>query len=400
MSCIPINDFSLITLCDATKAGKLYSIVPDTGAGDFDVTRASTATYFGSDGLIKTAANNEPRIEFNKDGSYKGLLVEPASTNSLRRSFEHDQFPWSDNGVTRNTGFLAPDGSTNGVQSVADTSTGAHWNQNSSSVSLLDGQTITCSVFVKFGGYPTVRLQFLGSSPVVSYGNIDFNFLTETISGASSGRFEKHKDDWYKISFTIVLTSNHPSFILRVANINSSGGVTFTGDGTSGFISWGAQVELGSVATSYIPTEASSVTRVADVIGKTGVSSLIGQTQGVIQLQGDLITSGLNQTIAELYDDTDNYINIRKNTSNEIEATLVVAGSTVGTVTSAVQNTGKKDITFSYQTGTCTLTIDGVDTTATATAVPATDKIKVGARQNDTEFWNSHIQLTALRPQL
>ena len=78
MSCIPINDFSLISLCDATKAGKLYSIVPDTGAGDFDVTRASTADYTDSSGNTQTAAVDEPRIDFSSAGVYKGLLIQKA----------------------------------------------------------------------------------------------------------------------------------------------------------------------------------------------------------------------------------------------------------------------------------------------------------------------------------
>jgi hypothetical protein len=45
---------------------------------------------------------------------------------------------------------------------------------------------------------------------------------------------------------------------------------------------WGAQLEAGSYATSYIPTTSASVTRNADVISKTGISSLIGQTEGTM----------------------------------------------------------------------------------------------------------------------
>ena len=78
MSCIPINDFSLITLCDATKAGKLYSIVPDSGAGDFTFERDSTADYTDSSGNVQTAAVDEPRIDFSNTGEYKGLLMQKA----------------------------------------------------------------------------------------------------------------------------------------------------------------------------------------------------------------------------------------------------------------------------------------------------------------------------------
>jgi hypothetical protein len=52
------------------------------------------------------------------------------------------------------------------------------------------------------------------------------------------------------------------------------------------FYAWGAQLEVGSVPTSYIPTAASPVTRGAETISKTGVSSLIGQSEGTIYWEG------------------------------------------------------------------------------------------------------------------
>jgi hypothetical protein len=49
---------------------------------EYSYTRNSSGTYVGSDGLIKTAAVNEPRFEFDAvTGEYKGLLVEEARTN-------------------------------------------------------------------------------------------------------------------------------------------------------------------------------------------------------------------------------------------------------------------------------------------------------------------------------
>jgi hypothetical protein len=60
--------------------------------------------------------------------------------------------------------------------------------------------------------------------------------------------------------------------------------VNYAGDGTSGLFLWGAQLEEGSFPTSYIPTVASTVTRVRDSVTKTGASALIGQTEGTIFL--------------------------------------------------------------------------------------------------------------------
>jgi hypothetical protein len=64
--------------------------------------------------------------------------------------------------------------------------------------------------------------------------------------------------------------------------LSSGTTVNYIGNGSGSVQVWGAQVETGSVATSYITTTTAPITRGADVINKTGVSSLIGQTEGTI----------------------------------------------------------------------------------------------------------------------
>jgi len=59
----------------------------------------------------------------------------------------------------------------------------------------------------------------------------------------------------------------------------SNGGATYyAGNGTSGFYAWGAQIEAGAYATSYIPTLSAAVTRGAEYALKTSISSLFGAT--------------------------------------------------------------------------------------------------------------------------
>ena len=58
-----------------------------TGAQPVTFTRASSGTFVGSDGLIKTATTNEPRFDHNPTtGESLGLLVEEARTNVLLNS--------------------------------------------------------------------------------------------------------------------------------------------------------------------------------------------------------------------------------------------------------------------------------------------------------------------------
>ena len=56
-----------------------------------------------------------------------------------------------------------------------------------------------------------------------------------------------------------------------------------------------AQLELGSYATSYVPTVASIQTRNADVISKTGISSLLNPSEGVFYIEA----AALNQSDAD-----------------------------------------------------------------------------------------------------
>ena len=71
---------SIQLIPSAVKAGTVYSILPTNGIGDFDFTRASTATRINSQGLIETVASNVPRLDYS-NGDCPSLLLEPQSTN-------------------------------------------------------------------------------------------------------------------------------------------------------------------------------------------------------------------------------------------------------------------------------------------------------------------------------
>jgi hypothetical protein len=295
MSKIPLQDFSLISLCDATNSGKLYSIVPDDGSGDFAVARNSTATYVGADGLIKTALTNEPRIEFNPDGSYKGLLVEPQRTNLLLRSEEFDNAYWGkiNSTVTANDA-VAPDGTTTADKLVEDTSNGFHYVFAPEVARGAAGGLLSNSFFAKAGERRFITFAG-GHSGAHNYFVIfdlqDGVVVTSGVTGSgvlSSFNIELIGNGWYRCTVvgSVSASFTHRLFYISLienpANIGVRGQEEYTGDGTSGIFIWGAQLEEASTASSYIKTEASTVTRVADVVSKTGASALIGQTEGTI----------------------------------------------------------------------------------------------------------------------
>jgi len=189
-----LDKASLIVTPNAVKAGKLYSIVPSSGAGDMDVVRATTATRVNSLGLIENVALNVARLNYDTVGGCPSLLVEPQRTNLI-----------------------------------------------------LNSATVATQLITKSGVITT--LSFYGTGTI-------------TLSGTFVG--------------TLVGTAVNNRVTLTFTPTAGTLTLTVVGSCTNG------QLEDGSYATSYIPTVATIQTRNADVISKTGISSLIGQTEGTL----------------------------------------------------------------------------------------------------------------------
>ena len=101
------------------------------------------------------------------------------------------------------------------------------------------------------------------------------------------------------------------------------------------------QLETGSYATSYIPTTTSTVTRNQDLASVSGVTSLIGQTEGVMFIESAALYDDLTNRIVALSDGTTAnriYISYNPN-SNLITSFVVVANTTIITLTYTITDT-------------------------------------------------------------
>jgi hypothetical protein len=223
---------------------------------------------------------NVPRLTYqNGGGGCPSLLLEKQSTNVLRNSEDFSQSTWAKlrTSITANA-ITSPDGTQNADKAIANTDNSDHSVFDNTITST---SPATLSIYAKAGEYNYIFLGYDNGSASqgaffnLSNGTISQNTSTLTASIQSVGNgwyrcvVSSGTSNWSTIYSIIALSENGTSFI-------------FAGDGSKGIYIWGAQAEQSSYPTSYIPTTSASATRVADACFKTGISSLIGQTEGVM----------------------------------------------------------------------------------------------------------------------
>ena len=248
-------------------------------------TRGSTGRFVGNNGLIQSAAINAPRFDHDPvTGVCKGLLMEESRTNICLQS-ENLSTTWGGLGRTISSDFAtSPDGSTTADKIVENTSNGLHGVfQTPTTVS---GSTYIGSMYVKAAGRNFAMI-YTGAAPT----NGRYISIPADGTGTVLGLFNANPstvtlqyvgNGWYRVTILIVASGTGTSLEIYAAITGTN--ASYTGDGTSGISVWGAQVELGSFATSYIPTTTASVVRSADVCSITGsdFSGFYNQPEGTL----------------------------------------------------------------------------------------------------------------------
>jgi Fe2+ transport system protein FeoA len=283
------QDASLIVTPNAVKEGKLYSIKPTDGSGDLSVVRATTKTRVNSLGVIESVPINVAALDYS-NGSCPSILVEPQRTNLALRSEEFNDAYWTKIGSTISANAInSPNGTLTADRMVDNISTGGHLVERRGTASGVN----TLSIFCKKDNNRYIEL--CAATELLNSARFIFDFDTKTITSFGAigttityvgSNIRELQDGWFRLSLTFSVGSPPNIYYIfslsNSPNVGTSNIVSYTGDGTKGVYIWGAQLEAGANATSYIPTVASAVTRNADVISKTGISDLIGQTEGTI----------------------------------------------------------------------------------------------------------------------
>ena len=214
---------------------------------------------------IKTTSTINSAARFDHDpetGESLGLLVEESRTNLLLRSEEFDTtWSTSDVSVFANQ-TIAPDGNTTADKLVCGT--GTPFFQGITQSITATASATRFSVYVKAAEIDQVELRSFSPTDLAIFELSTQQVLSQ--SGSPAPTITDAGNGWYRCSIT---SSSSGVTSFRISLV-SGGTRTFTPISGAGIYLWGAQLEVGSFPTSYIPTTSSTVTRAADVASISG----------------------------------------------------------------------------------------------------------------------------------
>ena len=369
---------SLLIVPYRSKTGRLYSQIPvpvapaTTGAGDFTVTRDTTARRFNSAGLIESVASGIPRLDYYTSGGTAGcpaLLVEPAATNLALHSRDLSNAVWSGTNVTRAKNAVGADGVASGATTLTATAASGTVLQAISHAS----QSRVFSAYVR-------RVTGTGAIQMTTNGGT--NWTTVTISSL------------YTQVACAAQTVASGTVGFRMAVSGDVIEVDFT------------QGEVGPVATSPIPTTTGTGSRSADVISVSGaVSGSIGQQSGTVYCEFQFGNTSTNNAGVFSVESTNNLNRVLL--ANSTPTTCVVQvqanGSAIFTTSIGTLTVGQYyKIAVGYSSGNTKVYLNGNSTpvitnTSGYTMAAALSRIGLGTYENSSSLvTNSRIRSFSL----
>jgi hypothetical protein len=256
------------------------------------------------------------------------LLIEESRTNICLQSEDFGTTWTNDSGaVTITTNVeTSPDGSTSAdkIAEAASTTSRRICIQN---ISVISGTTYSYSCYIKAGERDFAQLA-AGAGLNSAFQNFVVNGVGAGTLGSSSGivssRIDAMPNGWYRCTMAVTATATG-STTITVGPAPSSTLTrwqAYASTAGSGIFAWGAQLEVGSFPTSYIPTVASSVVRSADVCSITS-STLWNASAGTLLSKTIIPTGGFDCYMANWQ----NFFGHRRTSLNTLSAIIRGGGT-------------------------------------------------------------------------
>ncbi len=226
---------------------------------------------------LMTAPAGGPRFDHNPvTRESLGLLIEEARTNLLLRSEAIDVSAiWAKAGSTiAADASIAPDGALTAKAIVRTTSNNESMVRQSTAQAA--STTYTFSVYAKSGStgallyLRNIAVDATTGTGVVTFSLDGTNTITANSTYTGKASITPVGNGWYRCSITGTTAATIANNLVD-AGCSTNAGLLSGSINASVFI-WGAQLEAGAFATSYIPTTTSTVTRQADSASMTGAN--------------------------------------------------------------------------------------------------------------------------------
>lgn len=278
------NSASLTLVPNNSQEGNIKAMTPGVGSEDFTFQRNTTATRVNKDGLIESVDINVLRIDYT-NGDCPEILIEPQRTNLV--DYSEDLSQWNI-GSQAEIQFRPNELNPKGQVGVWEITSGQRVNKNFTSV---ENKIYTFSFWLKSSDInKTIIISIRDVVNNNGLGGQNFNITT----------------NWKKYYFSLQVPSTLSQIRVNARNTDNN------------YYVWGIQVEEGTTATSYIPTNGSIATRNADVVTLSNAQDLIGQEKGTIYIK---FNAGNNFEI--------NMLRFLKNVSGETEYILTYSPTEV-----------------------------------------------------------------------
>jgi hypothetical protein len=346
-------------------------------------------------------------------------LLEPQTTALNQFSESFDNAYWqlkTDVTIEANTTATLDPAGYYGAEKITETATTAR-HRVASNLTNVSTVNHTASVFMKKGTARYGFVTFAASTVYTIIVDLEDGTITSTSTSGTivAQKVEDYGNGWYRISVTgLSGISGSTQYALQFGSAGSavpssyvSNIPSFTGSTSNYLYAWGANLTATSYLQSYIPTTAAAVTRLADACSKTGIASLIGQTQGT--LFAEFVNDGnSNSSIDRIISLSDGTANNRLYVARQSAGTPYFVSVTGGSVTGEITGgtalpQGAVKIAVAYKNNDVAMYVNGsLVGTDTSHTTPATSNLYLGQENAGTtaSLWKPYSQALLFKTRL
>jgi hypothetical protein len=324
-------------------------------------TATTTAPITNYIPALQSAASGVARFEHNPvTGESLGLEIEEQRTNLVQRSEEFDNAYWrKDSSAILSNQVIAPDGTLT-ADKLYDDAVGVVATIYNDTALTLTAQAYTWSVFAKAGELNWIAISAYDGTARRTW----FNLATGAVGTNAAGNtatITPVGNGWYRCTVSRTAAATSAGY-WQINLANADNIVTTPANAYSGVYIWGAQLEAGAFATSYIPTVASQVTRSADAASMTGTnfSSWYRADEGTVYVDAVPASVAANRSSLEITDSSGNQNNVidvfAQRTADNLLAYVAVNNASQVSITQSNAN-GKT--VFAYKVNDFSATRNG-----------------------------------------